>query len=262
MREARNPSAEMPFTHHLAELRARLLRIFLGVSVMTIVTYNWAEALFAFLTGPIRGSFGDFELIGTGPSEAFVCKLKVAIAAGVLLSCPYTFYQLWLFVVPGLHDHEKKFALPFIVGTSLCFILGTAFCFYVVMPFAFQFFFEEYVSIGVRANIRIGEYLSAIVKMCLVFGGVFELPILSFFLARMRLLSHEFLLKNFRYAVVIIFIVAAILTPPDVVTQCLLAAPLLVIYGLCIGVAKYATPKPSTPSASGPAGNPGANPGQ
>ena len=239
--------SEMPFTHHLAELRQRLSRALLGMCVATIITYNWSELLFAMLTGPIRDSFTDFELIGTGPSEAFVCKLKVSIAAGILISAPYSFYQLWLFILPGLHENERRFAVPFILGSTLFFLLGTGFCFYVVLPFAFQFFSEEFVSIGVRPNIRIGEYLGFVMKMCLVFGVVFELPILSYFLARMKMLTHTFLLKNLRYAIVIIFIVAAILTPPDVVTQCLLAVPLVIIYGMCIAVAYYTAPRETPP---------------
>lgn len=253
---AENALGEMPFREHLAELRNRLIKGVVGLFVATLLAYNWASECFAFVIAPLRsyianaqaaaavsGSMQRIELIGTGPTEAFVVKLKVAIAFGILLSSPWSFYQLWRFIAPGLHEHERQYAIPFVLASTLLFLLGSAFCFYGVFPFAFAFFFEEFESIGVTPSIRIGEYLGFTMKLVLVFGLIFELPLVSYFLTRFRLLTHSWLLKNFRYAVVIIFIVAGILTPPDVVTQLLLAGPLLVIYGVCIGIAYYFAPR-------------------
>lgn len=241
----------MPFIEHLAELRTRLIHITLAVIVGSLIAYSYSSELFAFLTHPIRAAFSKLELIGIEPMEAFVCKLKGAVAAGVLLASPYCFYQLWIFISPGLHEHERRFALPFIAVSTLCFVSGTAFCYYAVLPFALDFFAEEYLSIGLAQHIQIGKYLAFVIRLCLVFGGVFELPILFFFLARLKLVSHHWLKKNFRYAVVIIFIAAGVLTPsPDMTTQLLLAGPLLVIYGLCILIAYYAYPKSAEGAAS------------
>ena len=254
---ANNTLGEMPFREHLSELRNRLIKVVGGVFVATLLAYNWAAECFAFVIAPLRwyiaqantaaattGVAQRIELIGTGPTEAFVVKLKVAIAFGVLLSSPWSFYQLWRFIAPGLHEHERRYALPFVFASTALFLIGSAFCFYGVFPFAFEFFFDEFASIGVTPSIRIGEYLGFTIKLVLVFGLIFELPLASFFLTRFRLLTHTWLLRNFRYAVVVIFIVAGILTPPDVVTQLFLAGPLLVIYAVCIGIAYYFAPKP------------------
>jgi sec-independent protein translocase protein TatC len=237
-----NPTAEMPFLQHLSELRKRLLFAISGIAVVTLITYSWADALFLFLTQPIQNSFSNMEFIGTGPADAFLCKLKVGVAAGIVLSSPFSFYQLWLFIAPGLHEHERRMALPFIFLSTLFFLCGISFCFFSVLPVAFSFFSEEFVSVGVHPNIRMDEYLGFVIKMSLVFGSIFELPIVAYFLARMKLISHTGLLKHFRYAIVGIFVIAGILTPPDVVSQCLLAGPLLIIYGLCIGIAYYVNP--------------------
>ena len=248
-----SPHSEMPFIEHLAELRTRIMHAAIGVLIGTSLSYFWVESLFAMLTEPIRGSFTNLELIGTGPADAFVCKLKIGVAAGILLSCPWIFYQLWLFVAPGLHETERRFAAPFVAFSSSFFLAGCAFCFYLVLPVAFRYFSDEFVSVGVRPSIRIEEYLPFVVKMCLVFGGVFELPIGCYFLARMGLITHAGMIKNFRYAVVVIFIVAAILTPPDVVSQCMLAGPLLVIYGLCIWITAVVGKKPVASTGDKPA---------
>jgi sec-independent protein translocase protein TatC len=169
-------------------------------------------------------------------------KLMVGIVGGFLLSLPLTFYQLWLFIAPGLHDHERRFVLPFVALSTLCFLAGAAFCYEFVLPVAFTFFSGEFQSLNVAPQIRMEEYLSFTIKFLLVFGAIFELPILSYFLARGGLLTHRWLLEKIRYSVVVIFIVAAILTPPDVVSQLLMAGPLLVLYALCIGVAYLAAP--------------------
>ena len=230
---------EMPFTEHLAELRTRLIRIILGVVIGALFAFWRASDIFSALCSPLHAHFNGVELIGTGPAEAFIVKLKMSIAGGFLLSIPWTFYQLWQFISPGLHRHEKRFAIPFVLASSLFFLAGAAFCFYGVLPFAFRFFALEFGSIGVEPKIRIGEYLSFAIRLLFVFGLVFELPVLSFFLARIGLITHNWLIKKFRIMIVLSFICAAILTPPDVATQTLLAIPLILLYGLCILVAYW-----------------------
>jgi sec-independent protein translocase protein TatC len=242
--------SHMPFLKHLEELRWCLSRALLGILVGAIACFTGADILFYFLTLPVETDLEGVELIGTAPAEAFIVKLKVAIAAGVFFSAPYSFLQIWRFVSPGLYKEEKNLAVPFVVCSTIFFLLGAAFCYLVVFPFAFQFFASEYQSIGVAPKLKIGEYLSFCVRLLLVFGVVFELPLLSFFLARLGLLTHTFLLNQGRYAILVVFIMAAILTPPDIATQVLLAGPLLLLYGICIAVAYFSANPRSTQSKS------------
>lgn len=228
----------MTFLQHLSELRVRLLRATYGVLLGGAVFLFWSEELFHALQTPFRDYFAGAHLIGTGPAEAFVIKLKIALLGGFFAALPWIFTQAWLFVLPGLHEHERKLAVPFIASATGFFLLGAAFCFFGVLPFAFQFFAAEFSSVGLDPQIRIAEYLSFVLGMVFVFGLMFEMPLLAFLLTRIGVLHSAFLTRNFRYAVVIIFIVAALLTPPDVVTQCLLALPLIALYGLSILVAQ------------------------
>ena len=238
---------EMPFLEHLAELRTRLLISILSVLALGGFAFVWATQLFDLLTAPLlNGTDETINLIGTGPAEAFIVKLKVSLGAGLVLASPIVFYQIWKFIAPGLLDHERKYALPFVGFSSLFFISGIAFCYHMVLPFAFDFFVAEFHSIGVSPDIRIGEYLSFTIRILLVFGLVFELPILSFFGAILGIVSSNWLKTKGRIAIVVIFVCAAVLTPPDVVTQCLLAVPLMILYLLCIGIAMLVERKRKT----------------
>jgi len=234
---------ELTLYDHLAELRSRLVWISASVMVCAIGSFVFSDDLFYFLTHPLREQFVDGKFIGTGVAEAFIVKLKVSLFAGFVLAAPMVFYQLWLFISPGLLEQEKKIALPFVLACTMFFLVGVSFCFELILPFAFQFFNEQFSSIGVTPDIRIGEYLSFVTRLLLVFGAVFELPVLTYFLARLDLISAEWLVTKGRYSIVIIFVAAAILTPPDVTTQVLLALPLMVLYAMCIGIA-YVVRKP------------------
>ncbi|GIW43580.1 MAG: Sec-independent protein translocase protein TatC [Candidatus Binatia bacterium] len=245
----------MPLTAHLEELRWRLIKALVGIGAAFLLCYQFAELLFGFLTQPLySASFlgGDnpghsVNLIGTGVVEAFFTKLKVALIAGVFLSSPVTFYQLWRFVAPGLYPHEKRYALPFVFFASFFFVAGAAFCYQLVLPVGYRFFLDQYATIGVRPELRISEYLSFTARMLLAFGATFELPVMTFFLARAGVVTHRTMLGYWRYAVVGIFVSAAVLTPgPDVASQLLMATPLLVLYGASIGVAYvFARPRPA-----------------
>jgi len=229
----------MPLTAHLEELRTRIVRALLATAVAFGVCYWFADDIFAFLIRPLVALRPDQSLIiGTGVTEAFFTKLKVAFVASLFVASPIIFYQAWRFVAPGLYDNEKRLAVPFAVSGSAFFILGASFCYWLVFPVGFQFFLEEYNSLAVAPQIRITEYLSFTSRMLLAFGVTFELPVVTFFLARIGVVTHRTLLGAGRYAIVVIFIVAAVLTPgPDVASQLLMAAPLLVLYGLSILVA-------------------------
>ncbi|GBD27123.1 Sec-independent protein translocase protein TatC [bacterium HR30] len=237
---------KMPLTAHLEELRWRLIKALLGIGAAFLICYQFADLLFAFLTQPLHAARllqtpnpgHGVNLIGTGVVEAFFTKLKVALIAGVFLSSPWSFYQLWRFVAPGLYPHEKRYALPFVFFASFFFVAGAAFCYALVLPVGYRFFLDQYATIGVRPELRISEYLSFTARMLLAFGATFELPVITFFLARAGAVTHKTMLGYWRYAVVGIFIAAAVLTPgPDVASQLLMATPLVLLYAASIGVA-------------------------
>ncbi len=229
---------------HLEELRSRLIKCFLAVVLAFLVAFAFAEFIFAFLTGPlIQLETPNLSLIGTGVAEAFFVKIKVAFVASIFVSLPIILWQFWQFVVPGLYSHEVRYARGFVFFGTLFFLSGAWFCYAVIFHVGFAFLLETYESMEVEPAIRIGEYLAFASKLLLAFGVVFELPVLAFFLARIGVIDHLFLIRQFRYALLVIFILAAVLTPPDVVSQVLLAFPLLLLYGLSIGVAYFARRK-------------------
>lgn len=235
--------SEMSFLDHLEDLRGALLRSIVAVLIASIFCFMFAGDLFLLLTSPLMEAFDGKKLIGTGPAEAFIVKLKVSLLAGVVLASPYSFYQAWNFISPGLLEGEKNFAVPFVLASSFFFFSGIIFCYFVIFPFAFNFFYSEFSSISIEPTIKIGEYLTFAIKLILVFGVVFELPVMTFLLARLGILTHQWLINQGRYSILIIFVVAALLTPPDLATQILLALPLMLIYGICIGVAWFVEEK-------------------
>jgi sec-independent protein translocase protein TatC len=243
----------MPLTAHLEELRTRIIRALLAIVAGGGVAWLFIERVVAFLLAPLAALRpGESLIIGTGVTEAFFTKLKVAVIAGIFLSSPLIFYQLWRFIAPGLYDRERRVALPFSIAASIFFVSGAAFCYWLVFPVAFSFFLDEFASIGVAAQIRVSEYLSFASRMLLAFGVTFELPVVTFFLARIGMVTHKTMLAYARYAVLVIFIVAAVLTPgPDVASQLLMAGPLLVLYAVSVGVAYAFAPKPPESGQSG-----------
>lgn len=246
--------ATMPLTAHLEELRWRLIKAFAAIAVGFAAAYGFSEQLFTLLTAPLVGT-GDQRLllIGTGVTEAFFTRLKVTFIASIFLASPVVFYQAWRFVAPGLYANERRTAVPFVLAGTLFFVSGACFCYVVVFPVGYAFFLEEYRTIGVAPTIRISEYLSFASRMLLAFGVTFELPVVTFFLARIGLVTHRMLLAWFRYAIVVIFIVAAVLTPgPDAASQFLMATPLLVLYVISIGVAWFFGRARPTPNETPP----------
>ena len=231
----------MTFTEHLEDLRWSLLNSLIAVVLASGLCYFFADSIFGFMVAPLRQNLPPGQgLIGTGVTEAFFIEIKVAIAAGVVFSCPFIFYQIWRFIAPGLSGGEKKLVLPFVFCATLFFLGGSYFCYRVVLPVAFQYFIEQYGTMGVTPAIRIGDYFTFFFRMVLAFGVTFELPVFTFFLVRLGIWDYRFMLRSFRYAIVIIFIIAAVLTPtPDVINQCLLALPMLLLYILSIGVAYF-----------------------
>ena len=237
----------MPLTGHLEELRTRLIRALLAVAVGFGLAYFWAAELVTFLVRPLVAQGLAVDVIGTGVTDAFFTKLKVSAIAGLFVASPVVFFQAWRFVSPGLYAREKRVAFPFSIAATVFFLAGAAFCYELVFPVAFRFFLEQFASIALGPQIRISEYLTFASRMLLAFGVTFELPVATFFLARVGLITHRTLLDGARYAVVAIFVVAAVLTPgPDVASQLLMAAPLLVLYALSIGIAYVFGRPPAT----------------
>src|SRR6266536_980880 len=229
----------MTLTEHLEELRWCLLKSVLAVVLASGICYFFSEWIFRFIVAPLLQNLQPGQnLIGTSVTEAFFVEIKVALFAGVIFSCPVIFYQIWRFVAPGLSRGERKSVIPFVLCATFFFIGGAWLCYRFVLPVAFKYFIEQYETMGVSPAIRIGDYFTFFFRMVLAFGVTFELPVFTFFLVRVGVWDYRFMLRSFRYAIVAIFIIAAILTPtPDVINQSLLAVPMLLLYIVSIGVA-------------------------
>jgi sec-independent protein translocase protein TatC len=241
---AQAPAADdlrMPLLEHLKELRGRLIRCAIAIGLGFALAYFAADWLFAALTWPLRAAAHGRHvlLIGTGIGEAFFTKIKVALIAGLFLASPAVFYEIWKFIAPGLYATERRMAKPFVLFATIFFVAGGYFCWAVVFKIGYAFFLSQYESIGVTPTIRISEYLAFSAKLLIAFAITFEMPIFAFFLTRLGLVDYRMMIRHVRYAVLAIFIVAVALTPPDMVSPFLLAIPLLLLYGLSIGVSYF-----------------------
>jgi sec-independent protein translocase protein TatC len=235
----------MSFTEHLDELRRRLIICLVAVGIGFAASYSFAERIFAILVRPlIRVMPAGEKLVFTALPEAFFTYFKVALIAGVAFASPVILYQIWCFVAPGLYDRERRMLLPIVFFSTLFFLGGALFGYFVVFPFGFKFFIS-FASDYVRVMPTLRESLGFATWLLLVFGIVFETPIVILILARLGIVNAEKLRRNQKYAVLIIFIVAALLTPPDVVSQLLMAVPLMILYELGIWIAKLFSKKPS-----------------
>jgi sec-independent protein translocase protein TatC len=239
-----------PFTEHLGELRDRLVRSFIAVGIGFVIAYFFKEKLFEILTAPLivaMGETGNSKMIFTGLPEAFFTYLKVSLLAGVLVSTPVLFYEFWMFVSPGLYRTEKKYLLPIVILSVFFFIVGSSFGYFIVFPYGFKFFLG-FANENINAMPSMKEYLGFASKMLLAFGFVFELPLVLTFMARMGLVTVDFLKKNRKYALLLFFVGAALITPPDVVTQIMMALPLMILYEISIIGARVFGKKPSIDS--------------
>ncbi len=230
----------MGFLQHLEELRSRLVKSAAYVVVGCIVAWFYIDRIWAWIQKPIVDALAknhmETSLVYTNPTEPFNMNLKVAMIAGIFISSPFILYQIWAFISPGLYRTEKKYVLPFMVSTVGLFIGGGLFGYHFVYPAALDFFIG--FSKQMRPMITIGAYLDLFTTIMLGLGVVFEMPVLVFFLAMFGIVSPGFLVRNFRYAILGIFVVAAAIAPtPDILSVCVFAAPMLVLYFVSIGVA-------------------------
>lgn len=229
-----------PFTEHLGELRDRLVRSFIAVGLGFAGAYFFKEKLFELLTAPLiiaMGESGNAQMIFTGLPEAFFTYLKVSLLAGIIFATPVLFYEFWMFVSPGLYRTEKKYLLPVVFLSVFFFLVGSSFGYFIVFPYGFKFFLG-FATQTIQAMPSMKEYLSFASKMLLAFGFVFELPLVLTFMARMGLVTVPFLKKNRKYALLLFFVGSALITPPDVVTQVMMALPLMILYEISIIGAK------------------------
>ena len=226
------------------ELRKRLIISAIAIGVGFLVCYGFSSYLFALLVRPLRQVLPEGDtLIFTNLPDMFFVYLKIGFLAGALLASPVIFHQLWSFIAPGLYPNEKKYALPFVICSCLLFVGGAIFGYTVVFPFGFKFFVSfntEYV----KALPAVNQYFSFSIKLLLAFGVIFEMPIVILFLAKMGIVNHQMLRRKRKYAILIIFTGAAILTPPDVITQFMMAGPMLVLFEVSILLAKWFGRKP------------------
>ncbi|NCD11998.1 MAG: twin-arginine translocase subunit TatC [Epsilonproteobacteria bacterium] len=227
---------------HLAELRKRLSISLAVVIVMFLVCFSFWQPILDWMIAPLKEVLpAGSSVIFTGVQEPFFTAMKVAFFAGFIVSLPVIFWQFWLFVAPGLYDNEKRLVIPFVSAATLMFLMGAAFCYYIVVPLAFAFLIG-FGSTLFTALPSIGEYVGFFTKILVGFGLSFEMPVIIFFFAKLGLVDDKGLKEFFRYAIIIIFILAAMLTPPDVLSQFLMAAPLIILYGISILVAKAVNP--------------------
>ena len=240
------------FVSHLAELRKRLIHSFIFLIIFFIGCYFFAEHLYGFLVEPyaqaVKDDGTDRRLIFTALQETFLTYLKVSFFTAFFVTCPFILMQIWKFIAPGLYKHEKIAILPYLVLTPILFLLGGMLVYYLIMPLAIKFFLS-FESSGLSTNLpiqleaKVNEYLSLIMRLIFAFGISFQLPILLNLLARIGVVNSEYLKKTRRYVIVIIFTLAAILTPPDPITQVGLAIPLLLLYELSIITVRFTEKK-------------------
>jgi sec-independent protein translocase protein TatC len=225
---------------HIAELRSRLFKIVISYGVAFIIVFmNW-QLVYAWMKKPLESAF-DKAMIFTSLAEPFITALKISLYAGFVLALPFIMWQVWKFIAPALYENEKKMAIPFVFWGTVMFISGVAFAYYVVFPFGANVLIN-FGGIEFEAMLKMSEYIGFFAKFMFGFGIAFELPVFSYFLAKLDLITDQTLIGGFRYAIVVIFIVSAILTPPDPATQFLMAIPLIILYGVSIIIVKMVNP--------------------
>ncbi len=236
------------FIEHLTELRSRLLKSIVYLFIFFVISYIFAENIYGFLVEPYADAVKDDNinrrLIYTALHETFITYLKVAFFSAIFITSPIILTQIWKFVAPGLYTNEKKALLPYLIATPTLFLLGGMLVYYLVMPLAIKFFlsFETSAQISnlpIQLEAKVNEYLSLIMRLIFAFGISFQLPVLLTLLARVGFVNSTYLKKRRKYVVVIVFALAAILTPPDPITQIGLGIPLLILYELSILAVKF-----------------------
>lgn len=263
MSTSANEDLQMTFWEHLEELRGRILKALLAFAVGGGVAWFFREQVLIWLTTPFINAWSQSisdqkpALHFASPPALFIAYLRLSMIAGLIFALPVIFYQIWAFVAPGLYARERRFAMPFVVASTLLFLGGGYFGWKIAFPVAFKYLLDfsgslqtGSVSLAIEPTVMIGDYLDFISRMLIAFGAVFELPVLVFFLSIAGIVDHTHLIKFARYFVVLSFFISAIITPPDIMSQFLLAIPLCLLYVLSIGIAWLMSRKRATAAAS------------
>lgn len=237
MRKGRKSPDEMTFLEHLEDLRKRLFYSFIAIFATIIPAYVFSKDIFNILARPLTRYLPEGEKLAyTTLTEPFMLYIKTAFLTSLFVVSPFIFLQIWLFVAPGLYQKEKKYVIPFVLATSVFFIGGALFGYFLVYPWACRFFLD--LGSDFKAVITVNQFFGLTLKVLLGIGAVFEMPTLIFFLARMGIVTSRWMVKNFKYAVLAIFIIAAVITPtPDMITQGIIAGPMIALYIFSILVA-------------------------
>jgi len=256
MTDADIEATKAPLIEHLMELRERLIRALLAFLVMFVIAFFFAKDIYNLLLIPYTHAAGpEAKLIYTAPQEYFFTQIRVALFAAAFLSCPVVFGQIYAFVAPGLYKHERAVFRPYLIATPIFFAMGALLVYFVVTPNLLRFFIGmQQANEPGRAQIellpRVSEYLSLIMTLVLAFGAVFQLPVVLTLLGQVGLVSSQFLVDKRRYAIVLVFIVAAVLTPPDVFSQLALAIPGMLLYEASIFSVRYVEKKRAAAAAA------------
>jgi len=229
---------KLPFVAHLKELRDRILICILAVGVAFIGTYYFKERIFAFLMRPFTKVMPpQSSFIFTSLTEAFLTYFKIAIVASLFVAAPVILYEVWKFVSPGLYDKEKRYIIPFISFGSIFFLIGGLFCYFVVMPTVYRFF-VSYAGPYIVPMPTLKEYMNLTLKLLVIFGFIFEMPLVAYYLSRIGIIKYRTLAKKRRYAILLIVVVSAIITPPEVTSQLLMALPMYGLFEVSVLIAR------------------------
>lgn len=235
--ETTKKEKEMPFLDHLEELRWRIIKSAIAIVAGMIICLIFSQKIIDLLIYPTTHLDTPLELQVLKVQGMFVVKLEVGFFGGIVLGLPFILIQLWKFISPGLFETEKHYFFPLIASSTLLFLIGLSFAYFIIIPFAIDFFIGL-VSGDIKPNIAIDFYIGFVIRILILFGLVFQLPILSYFFSKIGLLTPTFMRKYRRHAIIVIFVIAAIVTPPDVITQVLLGIPLVLLYELSIFISK------------------------
>lgn len=254
-----NEELQMTFWEHLEELRSRILKALIAFAVGAGVAWWLREEVLIWLTTPFVEAWNQSvtgqrpALHSPAPASIFISYLRLSLLSGFLFALPVIFYQVWAFVAPGLYARERRFAIPFVLSSTLLFVGGGYFGWKIAFPVAFRYLLDfsgqlqgDSVALSIEPTVMIGDYIDFVARMLIAFGTVFELPVLVFFLSIAGIVDHTHLIKFSRYFVVLSFFIAAIVTPPDIMSQFLLAIPLCILYVVSIGIAWLMSRKKAT----------------
>jgi sec-independent protein translocase protein TatC len=227
---------ELGFLDHLEELRGRIIKCLISIILLSIAAYVFSDQLLEFITRPIP------QVYFMAPTEAFSTRIKISLIAGIIVSLPVIFYHAWKFITPGLFEKEIKLIIPAVLSSTLFFLVGVVFCYWLVLPLSMKFLLG-FGTDKLKPMIQIKDYISFISYMILAFGSVFELPVISYFLGKLGVITPSTLRKGRRYAITGILVLAAVITPPDIFSQLMLAGPLYILYEVSIIVVKITQKK-------------------